>query len=124
MTFESANSIPSQARTRVGTGSTVLEGVDMRTSGGRRFRELVVDFSAHVGGNPSATQCELIKRAAGLAVWCAEREAEQATGTQLDVAAYTTAVNSLRRLLADLGFSPASRDVTPSLRDLIQGDAA
>jgi hypothetical protein len=35
-----------------------------------------------------------------------------AKGTQLDVGPYTTAVNSLRRLLSDLGLQRIAKDAT------------
>lgn len=123
MTAEAASSIPNAVRTRVGTGAAVLDGVDGRTAGARRYREIASDLSAHVG-TPTATQEAIVRRAAGLIVWCEAQEAAQANGADIDIAAFTTAANSLRRLLADLGYSPRSKDITPSLRDLIEGDAA
>jgi len=107
----------------MGTQGTILAGVDMRTSGGRRFKELCADLVDHLGDDPSAPQFAIIRRAAALAVWCEQAEAAQAQGEELDVAAYTTATNALRRLMADLGLERKARDVTPSLSEYLAGKA-
>lgn len=109
-----------QGATRLGTGGTILQGVDMRSHGGRRFKELCADLVAHVDGDPTAPQLAIIRRAAALAVWCEGQETAQAQGGDFDVSAYTTAANSLRRLLTDLGLERRARDVTPSLREFIE----
>ena len=113
-----------QGATRMGTRGTILAGVDMRTHGGRRFKELCADLVDHLAGDVTAPQLAIIRRAAALAVWCEQAEAEQATGGDLDIAAYSAATNTLRRLLADLGLERRARDVTPSLSDYIKGRAA
>jgi len=103
------------AATRLGTGGTVLAGVDMRTAGGRRFKELCADLIHHLAGDPTAPQMAIIRRAAALAVWCEGQEAKQAGGGDFDVQAFTTAANTLRRLLSDLGLERRMRDATPTL---------
>ena len=108
----------------MGTRGTILAGVDMRTHGGRRFKELCADLVDHLDGDVTAPQLAIIRRAAALAVWCEEQEAAQASGGDLDIAAYSAATNTLRRLLADLGLERRARDVTPSLQDYIKGRAA
>ena len=112
-----------QARTRIGTGATALAGVDGRTHGGRRYREVCADLVDHLGGEATAPQEAIIRRAAALAIWCEQAETDQAQGKDLDIAAFTTATNTLRRLLADLGLERRARDVTPSLQSYIAGRA-
>ena len=107
-----------EGSTRVGTKGTILQGVDMRTHGGRRFKELCADLVDHLCSDPTAPQLAIIRRAAALAVWCEQAEAEQAQGGDFDVASYTTAANTMRRLLADLGLERRAKDVT-SLSDYI-----
>lgn len=104
-----------QAATRLGTQGTVLQGVDMRTHGGRRFKELCADLVHHLAGDPTAPQLAIIRRAAALAVWCERQETSQASGGDFDVQAFTTAANTLRRLLSDLGLERRMRDATPTL---------
>lgn len=113
-----------QGATRMGTQGTILHGVDMRTHGGRRFKELCADLVDHLCDTPTAPQLAIIRRAAALAVWCEQAEAEQAQGGDFDVASYTTAANTMRRLLSDLGLERKARDVTPDLASYIAGRAA
>jgi hypothetical protein len=113
-----------QGATRMGTQGTILQGVDMRTHGGRRFKELCADLADHLCDSPTAPQLAIIRRAAALGVWCEQAEAEQAQGADLDVASYTTATNTLRRLLSDLGLERRARDVTPNLASYIAAKAA
>lgn len=108
----------------MGTQGTILQGVDMRTHGGRRFKELCADLVGHLCDSPTAPQLAIIRRAAALAVWCEQAEAEQAQGGDFDVASYTTAANTMRRLLSDLGLERKARDVTPDLQSYIRGRAA
>lgn len=113
-----------QAATRIGTNNTVLQGVDMRTHGGRRFKELAADLVHHLAGEPTAPQLAIIRRAAALAAWCEQQESAQAQGGELDIAAFTTATNTLRRLLADLGLERRMRDATPTLEQFLRDRAA
>jgi len=101
-----------QGATRIGTQGTILQGVDMRTHGGRRFKELCADLVHHLCADPTAPQLAIIRRVAALGVWCEQAEAGQAQGADLDVSAYTTATNAQRRLLADLGLERRAKDVT------------
>ncbi|MBO6776143.1 MAG: hypothetical protein JJ897_11680 [Marinibacterium sp.] len=101
-----------QGATRIGTQGTILQGVDMRTHGGRRFKELCADLVDHLDGDPTAPQFAIIRRAAALAVWCEQAEAAQAQGGELDVAAYGSAANTMRRLLCELGLERRAKDVT------------
>ncbi|TDK49707.1 hypothetical protein E1832_08600 [Antarcticimicrobium luteum] len=102
-------------RTRRGTGAVVLAGVDGRSLMARRFREIVTGVEADLGGDLTEAQTALLARAATLAIWCEEREAELARGEQFDAAEYATIANAMRRLLADLGLNRVARDVTETL---------
>ncbi len=73
-------------------------GVDGRSWGARRYRELAADLAAHLGNDVTAPQEAVIRRAAQLQVWCEEREAAFARGEAFDIAEYTTAANAMRRL--------------------------
>ncbi|MCC6001899.1 MAG: hypothetical protein JJU19_13715 [Pararhodobacter sp.] len=103
----------------MGTRGTILAGVDMRTHGGRRFKELCADLVHHLESDPTAPQFAIIRRAGAVAVWWDQAVAEQAHGGVLYVARYTTATNALRRLLVDLGLERKARDVTPDLHSYI-----
>lgn len=103
------------ARSRIGNGKDILPGVDGRSAGARRYREIVGQLATDLGGDLTAAQEAIARRAATLAVWCESAEAGFARGEDLDIQAFTTAANALRRLLADLGLERRAKDVTPSL---------
>lgn len=111
------------ARSRVSNGADMfIAQADGRSREARRFRDVFADMLVHLGGdNTSEPRRHLAKRATALIVWCETVEARLAAGEELDVAPYTTAINSLRRLLSDLGLDPTARDITPSIADFIAG---
>jgi hypothetical protein len=105
-----------KGRSRVSNGSAVfLDEVDGRSVVARRYRDVLADLVAHLGGNPTAAEMLIARRIATLAVLCEQAEADMASGKDVDVGAYATLANSLRRLVADVGLQPKMRDVTPTL---------
>lgn len=114
---------PPQFSTRRGTGAIVLAGVDGRSMMARRFREITAGIESDLGGDLTEAQKHITARAATLACWCEEREAELANGEQFDAAEYATITNTLRRLLADLGLERRARDVTPDLQTYLRQKA-
>ena len=106
---------PVNNRSKVGNGSKLLAGVDGRSTIARRFREIAAELMADRGGVVSEGQRAIIARAATLSVWLEDQETKLANGEEFDVGPYTTAVNTLRRLLADLGLKRDATDVTPDL---------
>lgn len=113
-----------QARTRVGNGSAVLQDADGRSVVFRRYREIVASLASDMGGDPSEAQDQIARRAAMLAIWCEQQDAAAATGTPIDVARYTTASNTLRRLLESLGLERRARNVTPTIAEYAAKRAA
>lgn len=112
-----------QARSRIGNGSALLDGIDGRSSTFRRYRDvlgaLVIDAFA---GQPTEAQMQLARRAASLSVWAEERESAMANGEAVDMAAYTTCANALRRLLQDIGLERRARPIA-SMRDRLMGQS-
>lgn len=103
--------MPAPSRTRVGNGSALLAGIDGRTSGARRFKEVVTELAAGLADadrQPSSVKMLLVRRAATLAIWCEETEARMANGDTIDIGAFTSATNALRRTLCDAGLLPAA----------------
>jgi hypothetical protein len=94
--------------------------VDGRSLAARRFRDIVTSLIMDVSGGVDlpAPKLAIVRRAAHLIVWAELAEAEFASGKQLDIGAYTTAANSLRRLLADLGLERRAKPVE-SLSDIV-----
>lgn len=117
-----------KGRSRVSNGSAVfVVPVDGRSVLARRYRDVLAQLTADLGGDPTEAQTIIARRAATLAVWCEQAESAMANGEELDIATFTTAANSLRRLLSDLGLERRRmRDVTPSAREYLarKGQAA
>lgn len=108
------------ARSRVSNGTALFltDGIDPRSVVARRYRDVLAQLVSDLGGDPSEAQAAIAKRAATLIVWAEQAESAMAAGDGFDVAVYTTACNSLRRLLADLGLERKARDITGvTLRD-------
>ena len=61
----------------------------------------------------------MIDEAAGLMVWCRAERVKLLTGGDFHIGPYTTAVNSLRRLLVDLGLETRMHDVTPTIDQIV-----
>jgi hypothetical protein len=118
----------SQGRSRVSNGSSILPGVDGRSIWVRRLRDLIGLHIADIGGDAAVSEAErsIIRRAATLTVELERMEAAfavagEAQPAQLDL--YQRTANSLRRLLESVGLGRRPRDVTPDLRDYIEGNA-
>ena len=105
-----------EARSRVSNGSsTFLDSVDGRSVLARRYRDILGQLISDIGGDPSEAQSIICRRAATLAVWAEQAESAMAGGNALNIAEFTTAVNTLRRLLSDIGLERQAREIVPSL---------
>jgi hypothetical protein len=97
-------------RSAVANGSRLfVEGLDGRSALARRYRDLVVEFTSDIGGDPSEAEKQLIRRAASLSVWCEAQEVRLANGEEVEIGPLTTAANSLRRILQDIGLESRAR---------------
>lgn len=100
-----------------------VEGLDGRSALARRYRDLVATFTSDMGGDPSEAEKQLIRRAASLSVWCEAVEVRLANGEEVDIGTLTTAANSLRRILQDIGLDRRQRDVTPTITEYMSARA-
>ncbi len=100
------------ARSRVGNGKALIAGIDQRSLPYREYQDTVADLVHHLGNAPTAAEGALVEEVAGLIVWCRSARLALLQGQKFDVAPYCTAVNSLRRLLCDLGLEARAFDVT------------
>jgi hypothetical protein len=98
------------ASTRIGNGSALLDGIDGRTAGARRYREILFQLNGELKLELSkakrrmtAQQELLLRRAAFLAMWCENTEAKLVNGEDIDIDAFNVATNTLRRILTDTG---------------------
>ena len=121
LTTESLVATKPRGRSRVSNGNTTfLDDVDGRSVLARRYRDILGDLIRDLGGDPSAAQQAIARRASALCVWCEQAEATLAAGGQIDIGEFGTAANAMRRLLADLGLERRARDVTPSLASYLE----
>ncbi|WP_201038950.1 hypothetical protein [Sphingobium yanoikuyae] len=102
----------------------MLQGVDARSITFRRYREILASLIADMGGDPTEAQSQIARRAASLSIWCEDQDTAAANGTPIDIGAYTTASNSLRRLLESLGLERKQRNVTPTIAEYAAQKAA
>ena len=103
-----------------------LAKLDGRTKEARLVRETRADLTAHVGGNPSATQRALIERAVQLSLRIAamDRKFGQAgTMTEHDSRTYLAWSACLSRAMRDLGLKSAAQ-APRSLKDHIAARTA
>jgi hypothetical protein len=114
------------ARSRVSNGRDWLAGVDQRSSVARRYRDLMHEAIADSGGLSECSQArlQLIRRLAALSVQLEALEAKLAEGAEIDITDYTALTSTLVRVVSRLGLERRSRNVTPSLADYLQQQAA
>jgi hypothetical protein len=113
-------------RSKLSNGSKLLPMTDGRSATARRFKDLVEDIAADLGGKAmlSEGQRQLIRRAAMLSAECERQEALAARGEAgFDCDAYGVMCDRLGRLFGRLGLERKSRDVTPTLSDYLQAKA-
>ena len=105
-------------KVRVYSRPATLLNLDQRTREARLMRETRAELTAHVGGNPSATQRVLIDRATRLTLQLAMLDARAEGMTEHDSRTYLARTNTLTRLMRQLGMTGAAQR-PPSLRDHI-----
>jgi hypothetical protein len=104
----------------------LLPGVDGRSPWVRRCKDIINAHVSDLGGeaNMSAAEFSIVRRCAALTVECEALEVQFAnpdrltTGADLDL--YQRMTNTLRRSFEALGLRRRSRDVTPTLADILR----
>ena len=115
-------------RSRITNGTALLPGhIDGRSPWHRRCKDLIALHISDLGGeeNTSAAKKSLVRRVAVLSTELEMLEgkfaqAGQATSADLDL--YIRGSGNLRRLLQTLGLERISKDVTPTLGQLLAED--
>jgi hypothetical protein len=116
---------PKKLRSKMSNGR-LLPMTDGRSATARRFKDLVEDIAADLGGKAmlSEGQRQLIRRAAMLSAECERQEALAARGeAEFNCELYGTMCDRLGRLFGRLGLERVSRDCTPRLEDYLQARA-
>lgn len=104
-------------RSRIANGK-LPEGIDGRSSWGRRYRELITSLSSDIDEEAAGSESlrSLVMRAAALTVETERLEAKLSTLTTPDPALidlHGRTAGNLRRLLAELGAIPSKTDTPP-----------
>jgi hypothetical protein len=123
----SSLTIKPAGRSRITNGRQLLPNVDGRTLWVRRFKDLRALHLSDLGGeeNTSAAEQSLVRRAAALTVELERLEVKFAQAGQAeakDLELYQRGMNTLRRVLETLGLQRRTKDVTPTLGDLLRED--
>jgi hypothetical protein len=114
-------------RSRVTNGTALLPGgVDHRSAWARRLRDVLQEHVADLGGPDSVSAAErsIVRRAATLTVELERMESLFATAGEASAEAidlYSRLAGNHRRLLEAVGLGRRSRDITPTLRDYLEG---
>jgi hypothetical protein len=108
-------------RSRVANGSKLLPLTDGRSATARRFKDLIDDISADLGGADrlSEGQRQLVRRAAMLSAECERQEALSIRGdAEFDCEAYGVMCDRLGRLFGRIGLERVARvvEMTPMQR--------
>jgi hypothetical protein len=114
----------SRLRSKMSNGSKLLPMTDGRSATARRFKDLVEDIAADLGGKDhlSEGQRQLIRRAAMLSAESERMEVLAARGeAEFDIDLYGMICDRLGRLFGRLGLERKSKDITPDLRSYLAG---
>ncbi len=118
--------VPTNNRSAVTNGARhfLTPGGEQSISG-RRSRDIYDAITEDLGGVEHLSEAErqLARRCAQLAIEAEIMEDVRATGGALDIETYVTLTNALGRALGRLGLKRVARDVTPRLKDIIEGRA-
>ncbi|CAN7208718.1 hypothetical protein LJR225_000721 [Phenylobacterium sp. LjRoot225] len=102
-----------------------LNDLDRRTRAAQATFKLRDEIAEDLGGldGLSAMERELVANSALMGAMLRDLGASYLTGAQIDLTEFMALANAQRRLLEALGLRRRPRDVTPSLKDLIEGAA-
>jgi hypothetical protein len=95
---------PLATRSQLTNRTRLLDGVDGRSSGARRFRDLVESFANDFGGRKRLTETEmaLVKQAAAATLRAEQLQAAIAKGEHVDSDEMIRLSGTIRRLLASV----------------------
>jgi len=113
----------SRLRSRLSNGSKLLPMTDGRSATARRFKDLVEDIAADLGGKDhlSEGQRQLIRRAAMLSAESERMEALAARGeAEFDIDLYGMICDRLGRLFGRLGLERVARPVNDGSQALAE----
>ena len=112
----------SYGRSKISNGRDLLPDIDCRSLVARRYRDIA---SAVLADQSGADQCsearkQLIRRFAAAAVLAEQMESRLANGEEINIAEHATLSSTLVRLAQRIGIDRVSKDIGPSLGDLMR----
>jgi hypothetical protein len=102
-------------RARLTNHRDLLPGLDGRSPGARRFRDLVNAYVADMGGrdNCSEVKLGLLRRLAATTVLAEAMEAKAVNGETVDVSTFCNLASTTVRLAQRVGIERVPKDVSP-----------
>ena len=115
---------PLKARSRLTNGKDIVAGLDQRSREYRRFRDILCQIIADLGGAEqlSEGQRQLARRCATIAIECERMESLSVAGEKIDLEVYGALTDRLGRAFSRLGLKRVAKDVTPTLGSLLRHD--
>ena len=96
------------SRARITNEPWSLTGVDGRTPGGRRFRDLCKAFAGPNGGKRSEVERSLIRLGAAVTLRCEQLQSDIANGKPVDGDLIIRLSSTAKRILEAIGTTPMS----------------
>jgi hypothetical protein len=90
-------------RSKVSRRPLVVAGIDGRSPGARRYRELLSSFVASLGGDLNAAEMALARNAVSLTLQSELLQTDIAAGRAVDSEQLTRLSNAVSRIMAQLG---------------------
>ena len=117
---EQVEPISSKNRSAVSNRSRMLEGVDGRSAGARRFRDLVNAYEGELGGVLSEAERSLVRQAVGLQLQAERMQGAIVRGEDVDSDALIRVSSTSKRLLAVIASKTGKRKpVRQTLQDYL-----
>jgi hypothetical protein len=123
-----ANGTLKAQQSRITNGSALLPGIDGRSAWVRRCKDVIAAHLSDLGGidNTSAAERSLVRRAAVMTTELEQVERRfalgEASADDLDV--YIRGCGRLQRLLEAIGLERVAKDISPTLSDYLEREAA
>ena len=107
-------------RSAVTNGKKLIEGIDGRTTAGRRYRDLVRAFEKDVGSPVTEADRGLIRQAAALTLRAEQMQADIVNGKEVNTDEVIRLSGTARRLLGTITEKSKRRpNNKPTIRDRI-----
>jgi len=113
------------SRSRITNGNALHNGVDGRSAGARRFRDIltgiIVDIAPAGPQSLSEGHRQLARRVALLCLECERLESRAVSGEAIDLGHYGSLTDRIGRCLARLGLKHhAAKDTAPTLSEILR----